>query len=562
MQRCLLPILFFFLATASTQALGPHEVLVLVNANSPHSIEIANTYIRLRGIPPINVVQVQPPATATAPEARITPEEFTRTIWEPAQNAMRERRLTDHILAWVYSADFPMAIRSNPEVSLQGLTFTHNQLPEVESINKGTYVSRLFAGPGRDLKQRGAPRSLEQYALILTTNMPLPSISLAHTGLGGETLDEAVARLQTSARLNGAPLPGGVFFLTSDNIRTTCRSWQFEDAVAELKMLGQTAQILPIGQATRSSKAWGLMAGIARPEPASLPRLVPGSLAEHLTSFAAFFHGQVEQLKLTGWLQAGAAGSSGTVTEPYALWTKFPTARLFVHYASGCTLLESFAQSVASPMQMALVGDPLLAPWAKPQGVTLVSLADEADALSGTVEFAASTWAGPRDPEARIFYLLDGRSVLASGTPPLVHLNTTQLADGYHELRAIVYSGGLVRHQGYSTLGFTVNNHGRRIALSGLVTNEVLTVESQHNVRVKADPPPRELALLHNETLLARQPWTDEGAYVIDASLLGAGPNAVQLVAVYEDGEMVRSAPVPVQVTRPKPPITAPPESP
>lgn len=540
-------ILFFYTHPAS--ALGPHEIALLINTNSPQSVELARHYAALRNVPPENLIPLGLPASVLEPSAQISRDDFLRTIWEPTEQALRERRIEDHILAWIYSSDFPVAVMSDPPVSLHGLTFVRNQLPESGSISNGSVISRLYAGPGRDLKQRAAPRSLENYAVTLGSNMPLPSMSLAHLGVRGESLDQAISRLETSARLNGQPPAGKVFFLTSEDVRTTCRSWQFEDAVTELKSVGQIGQILPLAEATHTSQAWGLMAGIAKLDTGALPQLVPGSIAEHLTSFAAVFP-QVVQTTCTEWLLAGAAGSAGTVTEPLSIWTKFPTARVFVHYASGCTLLESFAQSVVCPLQLALFGDPLLAPWAKPQGLTLVSLADGSGSVSGTAEFAASTWAGLNDRSSAIFYLLDGRSVLASGRPPLLRVNSAQLADGYHELRAVVYGGGTVRHQGLATLGFIAINHGYSITVSGLSTNQILTPGKPLTLNVEATPPPRELALIRYESVVDRQPWTEGGVYSLDPSALGAGPISVQIAAIYENGEVVRSAPIRVRAQR------------
>ncbi len=526
-----------------TFALGPHELVLLINTNSPGSIALAHHYASLRQIPAPNVISVGVPASAIEGAAQITREDYTRCIWEPLQLALRERRLEDHILAVAFSADFPVSVATDPVVSLQGLTFVRNQLPPGAVISNGQYASRLFAGPGRDLGKRGTPRSLENYAMILGTNMPLPSMSLAHTGLRGETLAQAIARLESSARQQGNPPAGQVFFLTSEDVRTTCRSWQFDDVVKELKGIGQTAQIVPLAKANRAEQAWGIMAGIYLLDPATLPQLGPGSIGEHLTSFGALFTDGV-QTKSTAWLMAGAAGTAGTVTEPLSNWTKFPTGRIFVHYASGCTLLESFAQSVLCPLQLALIGDPLLAPWAKPQGLTLVSLAEDSGPVSGTVEFAASTWAGLNDRSSSIMYLLDGRSVMASGQPLLVRINTRQLADGYHEVRAAVYSSGLVRHQGFTTLGFTVNNRGYRLRLTDFPDNETLSWEEIRAINVEVHPAPKSIAIIQHESLVDSQPWTKESVYKLKASALGAGPATIQLAAVYENGEVVKSNPV------------------
>lgn len=541
------------LLPAAAYALGPHELLLLVNKDSPRSVELANHYAHLRQIPPENIVGVTLPPLARSPQASISREDFTSAIWEPVQAALRERRLEDHILALAYSADFPVLITGDPEVSLTGLTLVRNQLPEAEAIRKGTYASRLFAGPGMDLQRRGTPGSLEQYAARLLTDMPLPGMLLAHTGSRGESTGQAIRRLQNGVRQQGSPLSGQVFFLTSDDIRTQCRSWQFEDAAAELKLLGQSAQILPLADATPASAAWGIMAGTAVLDPARLPRLVPGSLAEHLTSYAAIFHGHTYQTKLSAWLQAGAAGSAGTVTEPMSIWTKFPHARMFVHYASGCTLLESLAQAVACPLQLVAVGDPLLAPWTKPQGITLVNLNEQTEGVKGTVEFAASSWAGGLSRDSRVLFLIDGRTVLGAGDPPMARINTALLPDGWHEVRAVVYSGGAVRHQGFSVQGFASAHHGRRLSVQGVASNQILGLDEIVLLNVRAEPPPRAIALVRHEQLVARQDFRPDQPYRLEAALLGSGPARVQLAALYAEGEPVRSEPIPVVIQRPPP---------
>ena len=139
--------LFFLAGARGTGALGPHEILLLVNQDSPASLEIANHYTRLRRIPPANVVHLSLPGKVFDARSQMDPDEFTRYIWEPANRFARERGLEDHILAWVYSADFPIRITSAVPVSLQGITLVRNRLPDPESIKRGTYRSPLYAGP-------------------------------------------------------------------------------------------------------------------------------------------------------------------------------------------------------------------------------------------------------------------------------------------------------------------------------------------------------------------------------------------------------------------------------
>ena len=84
------------------------------------------------------------------------------------------------------------------------------------------------------------------------------------------------------------------------------------------------------------------------------------------------------QTPLSEFLRYGAAGASGTVTEPYAIAEKFPHPMLQVHYARGCTLAEAFYQSVCGPYQLLIVGDPLCRPWANIPKVTVAGLPADA----------------------------------------------------------------------------------------------------------------------------------------------------------------------------------------
>jgi len=120
-------------------ALGPHEILVLAHGSEPDSIEVAKAYARMRHVPDANVVVLHMPAWRSGQAPVIRPEDFTRLIWGPATQAAKARGIDDHILAWVYSTHFPIRIDSQPPVSLQGLTFMRNHMPESKAIGEGSY---------------------------------------------------------------------------------------------------------------------------------------------------------------------------------------------------------------------------------------------------------------------------------------------------------------------------------------------------------------------------------------------------------------------------------------
>jgi len=71
------------------------------------------------------------------------------------------------------------------------------------------------------------------------------------------------------------------------------------------------------------------------------------------------------QTPLVEFLRYGAAGASGTVTEPFALQPKFPGAFPSGPLCARSSLAEAFYQSIAMPYQLIVVGDPLCQPWAR-----------------------------------------------------------------------------------------------------------------------------------------------------------------------------------------------------
>lgn len=524
-------------AGLAAPALGPHELVLLVNGNSPRSVEVANHYVRLRRVPPSNVVFLSLPDSVLAPAAEISAADFTRRIWEPANRAIDERGIRDHVLAWVYSVDFPVRIAGDPPVSLTGLTFVRNRLPPAEVIQKGTQLSPLFRGPDKQDGPVGATLSLEQFAVALGTNMPLPAMMLGHAGARGLTTDEIEACLRRGAASDASSPKGTIYLCVNEDVRSKCRDWQFAAAVEELKQIGRTAAISPSLPA-RGGPVAGLLTGLSMLEVTDAGALLPGAIASHLTSFGAYFE-DPKMTVLTEWLRAGAVASDGTVTEPMAIWTKFPNARLFAHYARGCTTLESYAQAVRSPLQLLLVGEPLARPWALRSSMIVVQTDDGSDA--GKAAFHADL-VPPQGAPPDYFFLVDGRSA-GGGASPDFELPAGKLSDGYHELQVAAYQQGPVRHQAAASCGFTLNRKGRAARLEGLAAGAKVDARRPFKVTIAAEGKPGRLAVACGARLVAAGPDA-----VVDPRQLGKGPVTLQAVAFYEDGDEVRGEPVPVDV--------------
>lgn len=434
-----------------SRALGPHEVLVLVNEKSPDSVQVAKEFVRLRKVPEINVAHLSLPDSVTKSPADISPEEFTRLIWSPATRAMRERGIEDHILAWVYSVDFPIRVSTSPPISIQGLTFLRNTLPDSKDVHSGAYSSPLFAGPGNPGGQAHFPQTFDVYHKWLGEEMPLPSMILGYTGERGNTVKIVLKCLENGTASDNTFPKGTVYFVTNSDVRSTCRQWQYPVAQMELRALGIESVISKEFPSTRKDII-GLMMGAVSVNPEQDNHYLPGCMAEHLTSAAAVFH-SANQTKLSAWIEAGATASAGTVTEPFSNWAKFPNARFFVHYASGCCIAESFFQSIKCPLQILIVGDPLAQPWAPKSQVILHGL--EKETLSGTVIVRAEVMAEPGCYYGKFVFLLDGKVV---GNERTLELDTTQCQDGTHTLRVVAYRTGLVRSQVFEEKEIVISN--------------------------------------------------------------------------------------------------------
>jgi uncharacterized protein (TIGR03790 family) len=430
---------------SSTLALGPHEVLVLVNDKSSNSIDIAREYVRLRNIPDINVVRLTLPGAASIPSLVITPEDFTNFIWNPTTKEMINRGIEDHILAWVYSVDFPTTVKFNPDLSIQGITFLRNKFPDSDSIRKGAYVSLLFGGPDNPSGSVFSSQTFDVFKEWLGNDMPLPSMMLGYTGERGNSKNTVLLRLQTSVAADGTMPLGNVFFVTGADVRAKCREWQYPKVVNELRNLNIMAFVtnsFPAGE----QKIIGLMCGSAVVDPIQGGNTyLPGCMADHLTSAAAIFGGS-DQTKLTAWIEAGVTASAGTVIEPFSIWTKFPCARFFTHYAHGCTMIESFYQSIRCPLQILLVGDPLVKPWAQKGEISIAGL--EKEVISGIIKVSAEVQGIQKNNYRKFMLLLDGKVV---GNDRIVEINTKGLNEGEHTLMAVAYTRGIARLQIFGT---------------------------------------------------------------------------------------------------------------
>ncbi|MFU8780622.1 MAG: TIGR03790 family protein [Kiritimatiellia bacterium] len=448
-MRCFAACVLFayLLSVPSVMAVAPHELLVLANRNEPVSVRIAQAYIQRRQIPRQNLVLLD--LAASADYVSMSRASFTREVWMPAQRAISQRRL-DHILAWVFSTHIPFRVDHNPPVSLQGLVFVRNELPGDNAIVRAEYVSPLFAGPAAPQGQVRASHSFAFAAEGLGSQMPIPSMTLGYIGTRGNSEEQILQIIERGKSADGTSPRGVVYFVTQDDIRSRVREWQYGPVAETLRSFRREAVVtnaLPQGAAA----VIGIMMGAADVDLSGIGSFVPGAMGEHLTSFGATFD-QAGQTKVTRWVDAGVTGTAGTVTEPLAIWAKFPHARFYVHYLSGCTLIESYYLSVRTPLQTMFLGDPLVAPWAVAASLRIAGIA-EGEVVTDPRSIDLHIQAPFGTQYGRVVYLLNGQ-IAGEGTSFV--LDPASLPPGLHELRAVAYRAGFIQSPVFDVVRFRI----------------------------------------------------------------------------------------------------------
>lgn len=290
----------------------------------------------------------------------------------------------------------------------------------------------------------------------------LLSTVLACTTGRGTSVDEALANLRRSAAADGSHPAGTIYFERNGDVRSTTREWAFRNAARKLESLGVKAVIEDGVLPQQKADVAGAVIGISDFDwPKSGSTILPGAIVEHLTSFGGVMTKGAGQTPLTEFLKQGAAGSSGTVTEPFAIQAKFPSPFIHVHYASGCTLAESFYQSVTGPYQLLIVGDPLAQPWRRKFTLSVEGLAKDGP-VAGDVTLQPKTDSphGISPTEFELF--VDGLRVASlKPTEPLLW-DTRKHTDGEHVLTVFARGNDAVQTIARIAFTVTVRNARRR----------------------------------------------------------------------------------------------------
>jgi hypothetical protein len=354
----------------------------------------------------------------------------------------------------------------------------------------------------------------------------LLSTMLAVTSGRGNSVSEAIEGLRRSAAADGTLPAGTIYYLRNGDIRSTTRQWGFASAAEKLKAMGVRAEVVEGVLPKDRRDVAGAMIGAAGFDWKSCgSTILPGAICEHLTSFGGAMRDGAGQTPLSELLRHGAAGASGTVTEPYAIQAKFPTPFLHVFYASGCNLAEAFYQSVHGPYQLLIVGDPLCQPWAKVPKVRIEAPAPGAT-VKGQLRIRPRVENSAKIGSYEIY--VDGRRVSAAPPAESLEVPVASLCDGHHEIRVAAIIDDLIATRGSAVLPIVVDNRG--LSMEIVPPPKTVALDQAITLRAKM-PQAKRILIMHNRREVAAIA-APEGTASIPAMRLGLGRVRLQAVAV------------------------------
>jgi hypothetical protein len=422
-------------------------------------------------------------------------------------------------------------------------TSAHAPQPVTGAVNLSSVGSHGFRnwygwGTKGELIEGGGSRYLLSTMLGVIASGPPPAGR-------GNSVEEIEQYLQRSAAADGTMPKGTIYFMANGDIRYTTRRPPVEMVVDQLKSLGVSAVIEQGAIPQNKPDVQGLLCGISDFDwKASGSKILPGAICETLTSWAGNFATK-EQTPLTEFLRYGAAGASGTVTEPLAIQNKFPYATIQLHYARGCSLAESFYQSLYAPYQLLIVGDPLCRPWANIPEVTVAGAA-AGDVLKGKVSLKPSAkLSRPGSGRVDRFELfVDGLRTDATNADDPISLDTTQYADGDHELRVVGIENSPIESQGRAIIPVRFSNYDRSIKFT---VSPERVVRLGEKITLSAEAAGVQgIAFYQNYRIVDRFKG-EKGEVTVDSRMFGEGPITLSAIGWGAGGAIdtsVYSAPI------------------
>ncbi len=367
------------------------NTVVIINQTSSNSCELGNYYCEQRQVPPQNVLYINWSGGNTL----WTSNDFQTNLVTPLLGMLTARQLTNQIDYVVLSMDIPFQtgfgsiINSTTSALFYGLRLGNGSDPL--GITNSYAASEAGFNPG-------------------TPVVGSPGYSFLATMITAGSLAQAEQLVAQGVASDGTfPQQPVVLAKSSDPLRDI-RYPFFDNAIFNVNILGISSILR-----TNSDTVWwpnpclGYETGLAQ---FSVPQgtFVPGAIADSMTSYGGVIFGANSQTNLLAFINAGAAGSYGTVAEPNNDTQKFPNPQVYFYQARGFNLAESYYQSVNVPYLGLVVAEPLAAPFASAGYGQWSTNLPPGSVLSGTAMLSAQFSARDGNhPLQQVDLFVDGR---------------------------------------------------------------------------------------------------------------------------------------------------------
>ncbi|NOQ77780.1 MAG: hypothetical protein GQ546_00095, partial [Gammaproteobacteria bacterium] len=382
------------------------------------------------------------------------------------------------------------------------------------------------------------------------------STMLAYTGVRGNSFPEIMNYLSAAAFSDASQPDGTVYLLENSNIRSQTRQPLFPVTLVELARRNRKGEVLYKGTDNQNgiipiarTDVIGAVVGFPKfkwEDTNSL--LLPGAIAESLTSYGGHFN-KAKQTKLTAFLRHGAAGSSGAVAEPFSFQEKFPVPLIHVWYADGCSLAESFYQSVRVPYQLIIVGDPLARPFAAFADIKLKS-PQLMHPWSEVVTIEAEIQPAPGKAISKIEFWVDGQYQFDVPVDKSFLWDTRTVEDGSHEIRLVTVEDSHIETRSSARFITQVFNNHHRVYVDHI--SQLITYQDTIEITGTA-PGAEKVEVFRGYSMLGAATINDsQWRIAIPARMFGIGPVSFFVRATNQDGTTVRSEPVRLSIGTPE----------
>lgn len=426
------------------------NVVFVVNQSSSNSCALGNYYCERREVPPENVLRINWPGGNFS----WTSNDFQTVLLSPLLGLLEARQFTNQIHYVVLSMDLPFQTTFGSDVN-----GTTSALYYGLKSASGTGMENSYGG-SEAIFQNAPPASA-------------PGSSFLTTMITATSLAKAMALVDGGVASDGTFPLAPVILAKSSDVARNLRYVEFDNALFNGRILGRPALLRTnLNDPSGQTGLFGYETGLAQFQ-LSPGAFIPGAIADSMTSFGGILFGANDQTNLFAFIEAGAAGSYGTVTEPGTSTEKFPNSQVYFYQARGFSLAESYYQSINVPYQGLLVGEPLAAPFAGRaiggwQTNLLNSVLSDTTMLS--VNFIAP--AGDR-PLQQIDLFVDGKYLSTlTNLPPRLGNQLTVTLNGYP------FTYTVLSNETVSSVA---------TGLAGLINNPAATNETQIRAAIHGD---------------------------------------------------------------------------